>query len=287
MVLLFMASLPANAQTKYAISYDGLKIAYNDVGSGDTTLVFVHGWSCDRTYWSAQVEAFSRHYRTISIDLAGHGESDTDRIAWTMQGFGEDIGSVMDTLRLENVILVGHSAAGYSTLEAARTRPQRVIALIGVDAFRFISKGYFERRFSVRDFGLSAVQMRQDYSRRTEELVRTRFFGPNAKKELVDWVARDMASAPVSVAVPSGTYAFNLYRSDYLQGALADVGSRIPIVAINAAERGQIDSTVVQAVAPRFTVRYMSDVGHFLMMEKPEAFNTLLSQVLNEIKSQQ
>jgi len=203
-----------------------------------------------------------------------------------MQGFGEDIAAVIDTLDLKNVVLIGHSAAGYSILEAARIRPNRVIALVGADAYRFISKGYFDRQSSLRQIAQSANSLKQNFAANIDTLVRTRFFGPNSKKELVDWVAKDMASAPPSVAIPTGTYAFSIYRFDYLRAALTDVGARISIFAINSAERSQIDPTVFQQYAPRFSVTYIPDAGHFVMMEKPEAFNAELTRILKQLGSQ-
>ena len=282
-LLIATISLVAFSQTRYAISYDSVKIAYTDRGKGDIVLVFVHGWSCDRTYWSTQVEAFAASCRVIALDLAGHGESGSNRTWWSIQGFGEDIAAVIDTLDLKNVVLVGHSAAGYSILEAARIRPNRVIALVGADAYRFISKGYFDRKFSVKEIERSAVPLKQDFAGNIEQLVRTQFFGPNAKKELVDSVARDMASAPPAIAIPTGTYAFYIYRNDYLQAALTKVGASLPIFAINSGEKSQIDPKVFQEYAPRFNVSYIPDVGHFLMMEKPEAFNAELARILKEI----
>ena len=46
-------------------------------GQGTPALVFVHGWSCDRSYWAGQLEAFSRDFTVVAPDLGGHGESDS------------------------------------------------------------------------------------------------------------------------------------------------------------------------------------------------------------------
>ena len=56
-------------------SEDGVVIYYDVRGSGERTLVFVHCWSCDRSYWQRQVEEFTDVYRVVTIDLAGHGQS--------------------------------------------------------------------------------------------------------------------------------------------------------------------------------------------------------------------
>jgi pimeloyl-ACP methyl ester carboxylesterase len=270
-----------NHRTIFINSYDNVKIACTDVGRGDTTLVFIHGWSCDRTYWNEQVNTFASSYRVVSVDLAGHGESGQNRSWWSIQGFGEDIVAVIDSLQLHNVVLIGHSAGGFSCLEAANLRKEVVIGIVGVDAFRFIDIGYFDRKYTVKEIEKNAAAMKNDFSGTIETLVRKRFFGPNANKQLVEWVAKDMASAPQNIAILTGGYAYFIYRSDYLQAALQDIGMRIPIIAINA-ESSKINETVFQRYAPKFSVSYISDVGHFLMMEKPGVFNNELRKYLRK-----
>ena len=44
--------------TDDAISPDGIRIRFDVDGSGSRANVFVHGWSCDRTYWAPQMRAF-------------------------------------------------------------------------------------------------------------------------------------------------------------------------------------------------------------------------------------
>ncbi|HET6360716.1 MAG TPA: hypothetical protein VFH11_01505 [Gemmatimonadota bacterium] len=57
----------ANEMTQFTTSPDGIPIAYEKRGEGAPTLVFVHGWSCDRTYWAGQLEPLSRDYRVVAI----------------------------------------------------------------------------------------------------------------------------------------------------------------------------------------------------------------------------
>jgi hypothetical protein len=49
------STLPQNGQNRYATSSDGEHISYTVYGTGDTALLFVHGWSCDSRYWREQV----------------------------------------------------------------------------------------------------------------------------------------------------------------------------------------------------------------------------------------
>nr|PMI20402.1 hypothetical protein BCU50_17705 [Vibrio sp. 10N.286.46.E10] len=58
-----------------AISHDGEQIAYGKSGSGDTALIFIHGWSLDSRLWRNQMSEFSEQHQVITMDLAGHGNS--------------------------------------------------------------------------------------------------------------------------------------------------------------------------------------------------------------------
>ncbi len=81
-----------------AFSKDGTPISYEIFGKGEPTLLFVHGWSCDARYWRAQVPVFSKKYRVVVLDLAGHGHSGMSRIKYTMGSFGEDVRAVTESM---------------------------------------------------------------------------------------------------------------------------------------------------------------------------------------------
>lgn len=71
-----------------AYSADGTTISYEVYGKGDPTLIFVHGWSCDSRYWRAQIPEFSKKYRVVVLDLAGHGHSGVSRKNYSTSAFG-------------------------------------------------------------------------------------------------------------------------------------------------------------------------------------------------------
>ena len=54
-----------------AASVDGLNIYSTSTGSGNATVVLVHGWTCDTSSWDAQVPVLSKRYRVIALDLPG------------------------------------------------------------------------------------------------------------------------------------------------------------------------------------------------------------------------
>src|SRR5262249_39087570 len=96
----------------FARSGDGVPVAYDVRGRGSTALVFVHGWCCDRFHWRNQVDAFAPDYRVVAIDLGGHGASGANRKTWDVAALAGDVEAVLRALRLDRVILVGHSMGG-------------------------------------------------------------------------------------------------------------------------------------------------------------------------------
>lgn len=247
---------------------DGIPIAYETRGAGAPALVFVHGWSCDRSYWSNQLEPFSRDHRVVVIDLAGHGESGLGREAWTIPSFGGDVASVVEKLDLDSVVLVGHSMGGDVIVEAARRLPGRVVGLVWVDTYKRL--GAPRTPEQVEAF---AAPFRASFVETTRTFVRS-LFPPTADPALAERVANDMASAPPHVAVPALESAFGFDRE--IPGALQELG--LPVVAINP-ETPPTDVASMERHGVK--VLLMPGVGHFLQMEDPPRFNALLREALD------
>ena len=93
-----------------AASVDGIPIHSTVHGKGPKTIVFVHGWTCDETSWDAQVPAFEKEYRVITLDLPGHGKSGSPKTgALTMDMFAKAIEAVRVEAGAGKIVLVGHS----------------------------------------------------------------------------------------------------------------------------------------------------------------------------------
>jgi pimeloyl-ACP methyl ester carboxylesterase len=250
-----------------AISSDGVPIRYEAQGHGDSTLVFVHGWACDRTYWKEQIPFFSERYRVVTLDLAGHGESGRERSGWTIPAFGQDVVAVLEALDLKQAVLIGHSMGGSIVVEAARTAPGRVAAVIGVDTYQNVGWSFSDDQIDV-----FLAPMREHFTLATADFVRQMFL-PESDSLLRERVAADMSSAPPEISVAC---LENFFRYD-LKGALSDLD--VPIGAVNTAKY-PTDLEALRAAVPQFQLEIIDGVGHFLMQENPEEFNQILNALL-------
>ena len=123
---------------KSTSSQEGLRIVYEVFGAGELALVFVHGWTCNRTHWEGQVSEYAGQYRVIVLDLIGHGKSDLGRETYSMPSFATDVVAVLDAESVERCVLIGHSMGGMVILHAARMLGNRVQGVVGADTFKFL-----------------------------------------------------------------------------------------------------------------------------------------------------
>jgi len=253
-------------------SPDGVAIAYSMTGAGDVTVVFVHGWSCDRSYWDEQIAAVSARYRVVRIDLAGHGESGLGRQQYTMRAFGKDVAAVIDALDLKPVVLVGHSMGGTVAVEAARIVPDRIIGLIGIDTLRRPTFGLNDEQ--IQGF---LAPFHADFAQQTDTFVRN-MFPADADSALVARIAGDMAAAPPAVAISAMA---ELLGND-LSPALAELD--VPIRCLDA-DRWPADLAAWAEYTGGYEIEVMPEVGHFLMLEQPAEFNRRLLTIIDAIVS--
>lgn len=247
-------------------SADGVPIHYRVEGTGSPALVFVHGWSCDGTYWEDQMTQFATSHRVVAIDLGGHGRSGTGREAWTMEAYGADVVAVLAELRIENAVLVGHSMGGPVIVEAALAAPNRVRGLVGVDNFQFLKWNVTKEQI---DGWLTGY--RADFAGTTEGWVRS-MFAEDADAALVDRVAKDMAASPPEVGIGAleNTLLWWLERGEERIRKLS-----VPLRCINS-DKNPTDTTALAAAVPGYHLDLMPGRGHFVMLEDPATFNALL-----------
>src|SRR4249919_938427 len=98
---------------------DGVKLFYADAGAGDPPFVFVHGWTCDHSYFAPQFEHFRPAHRVLALDLRGHGESDAPDQDYTIGAFADDVAALCMQADVVRPVVVGHSMGGAVVLELA------------------------------------------------------------------------------------------------------------------------------------------------------------------------
>ncbi|PLS22628.1 alpha/beta fold hydrolase [Neptunicoccus cionae] len=106
------------------------RCAVKVTGTGETALVFLHGYGCDSSMWRKVAPAFESRFKVITYDLMGYGQSAIehyDRARYsTLDGHAEDLIDILDELDLSDVIAVGHSVSAMTVALAANRRPDLI-----------------------------------------------------------------------------------------------------------------------------------------------------------------
>jgi non-heme chloroperoxidase len=98
----------------YITTQDGVQLYYKDWGPRNgPVVVFSHGWPLSSDSWESQmIFLASRGYRVVAHDRRGHGRSSQPWEGNDMDHYADDLATVIDTLDLKNVTLVGFSTGG-------------------------------------------------------------------------------------------------------------------------------------------------------------------------------
>lgn len=269
---LLLAATAVGAGTPGIVpSADGTPIAYEVHGSGEPTLILVHGWSCDARYWREQLAHFAARQRVVTVDLAGHGHSGAGRKDYTMRSFGEDVRAVADAVSGDQLILVGHSMGRLVIAEAARLLPGRVLGLISVDSLHNLDFPVTEQHAAEMLAPLEA-----DFPTACRQFAAA-MIRPDTDAELAEWIQADMAAAPKEVAVS----AMREHMAQWITGAGPAVFEELPLPVLGVcADRWPVDAEANRRHMHSFEAIVLEGTDHFLMLGAAEEFNRAFEEAI-------
>lgn len=259
---------------KLNIENQGVMINYDDYGKGDTTLLFVHGWAIDKSYWASQIDYFSKKYRVIAVDLPGFGKSGNNRNIWTVEEYGKDISEILKQLDLKNVILIGHSMSGNIVVEAALTNPERVIGVIGIDNFKNV--GYVPTPQNQKDDAAWFNNAKQNFKPFVTDYINKALLLETTDSLIRKRVVDDMTSPDPKIAIE-----------------ILELGEKYPIdeklvalkktVYLINSDNTPTDTAGFVENKLNYRLFNLHGTAHYPMIEKPNEFNQLLEEVIEEI----
>ena len=252
-----------------AASVDGMTIHSSSAGSGPT-LVFVHGWTCDASSWDGQVPAFAKDHRVITLDLPGHGRSQSPADGkLSMDVFARAVEAVRAEAGAERIVLVGHSMGAPVIRQYAHLYPERVAGLVAVDGPLDL------RAFGDLPPGFPPPMTGPEGRAAREGMIRSMFIA-ETPAPLQEKVLKMMLGAPEATAVG----AMNAMFDPAIRWT--DI-TRTPALTVYAGTAQVPDAAKTKELYPNHEATQVAGTGHFLMMEKPAEFNRLLTAFLDKI----
>jgi pimeloyl-ACP methyl ester carboxylesterase len=255
-----------------AATVDGLKIHSAMTGKGTNAIVFVHGWTCDASSWVSQVPEFSKKYKVVMLDLPGHGKSKAPKDGkFSMDLFARAVEAVRAEAKADKIVLVGHSMGTPVIRQYARLYPQHVAGLVIVDGLVYIPPDGGPGRGGAPD---PAAMSGAEGLKAREAMIKT-MFTPATPQPLQQHILKMMLAAPEATATGAmlATFDRSIWKDDVMD---------VPVIGIYAEKSALGNVEYSKKIFPRFEYAEIAGTGHFVMMEKPEEFNRLLTAFLQK-----
>ena len=128
-----MTAGDAGPRTRF-VERGGVRLHALDWGGDGPPLVFLPGMGQSAHVFREIAADFASDHRVVAISARGHGESDTPENGYTVGGFAADLDAALRELRIGRAVLAAHSAAGAWATRFAADHPDRVRAMIYLDA---------------------------------------------------------------------------------------------------------------------------------------------------------
>ncbi len=105
------------------IEYKNRRINYR-ISSNGPCIVLLHGFLESLCIWDEFVNELSKDFKVLTIDLPGHGKTENFSEVHTMEFMAETVKAVLEHLKIEKCVLIGHSMGGYVSLAFAEKYPE-------------------------------------------------------------------------------------------------------------------------------------------------------------------
>jgi pimeloyl-ACP methyl ester carboxylesterase len=105
------------------ITFNDKSVNYRIQGHGKC-LVLLHGFLESLKIWDDFASELSQEFKVLAIDLPGHGKSEILTDVHTMEMMADVVKSVLEHLKIQECVMIGHSMGGYVTLEFASKYPE-------------------------------------------------------------------------------------------------------------------------------------------------------------------
>jgi non-heme chloroperoxidase len=116
------------------VNVNGIRLHYLDWGGEGPVLLFLAGMTCSAYIFKSFAPRFADKFHVLALDRRGHGDSDYPETGYDPDTLTEDLRQFLDALKIDQVILVGHSMARVELSRFAVLYPERLLKLVFLDA---------------------------------------------------------------------------------------------------------------------------------------------------------
>jgi len=272
--LISFLTLNAQIMKQTKIKINGEDLYYLDSEQGDTTLLFIHGAFINKEYWLNQLSYFAPKYRSVALDLAGHGNSTNNRSEWTVRNYGQDISEFMQKLSLKNVIVIGHSFGADVMLEAVDINPMPIIGIIEIDQLKNVGV-----QLPQENIDQLLNSLKADFAATCEYYARQALITEKTDTKLTSRLMKDFKGMNPKVGIPLLQNNFNYAQRE--TELLEMLELKLHLVHVDYTPTNE--ESLTKYLGNNYELHKINGSCHYPMLENPDKFNTLLMEIFLEI----
>lgn len=261
---------------------DGLTLHVEIDGEG-LPLLLLHGFTGSAETWRPLVSRMRRRWRTVAVDLPGHGRSSSprDSARYALPRLADDLSHALDALSIDRAAVLGYSLGGRAALHFSVRHPRRVSSLVLESASMGIADPLERRARAASDAELAAFIEREGI-----DAFVTRW------ERLPLWDSQAALPADTRAALRAQRLRNTPYGlANSLRGAGAGATGALTdelrtIEAPTLLIAGALDGKYVAAAKhmggaiPGARVKIVENAGHAVHLERPEEFGGLVGEFL-------
>ena len=245
------------------------RLFYTEKGEGQHVMV-LHGWTCDSHDWSWQLPELESKYRTVAVDLRGHGRSEVMPSGhYNPADYVADIESLILThYPGHKFTLIGHSMGGQIAARLAAKRPDLVNAVVSIDG----SMGFPDKQAALFQKAVDDLLESDPYV--TGPALFELFYDKSTLPAFKRWHARRLQGVPLHVVRESfgplflgaGQVGIGKASEDFCRSLT------VPVYHLcrNATQAGLMRTWFSH---PKSKVDYWSQAGHWIMQDRSDDVN--------------
>ncbi len=256
---------------------NGTSIHYEITGSGKT-IILTHGLGGNSQRWETLVPALSRHYRVLTWDVRGHGQSDKPEGDYSAKLFASDLAALLKKEQIRSAFVLGHSMGGIIALRFVLDFPELCSALIVSSSTAEVNtqatKYFQDLAATVMEKGMDAIPTNPE-----------RNFSRSFIEKNPEAVAEFLKNRPVN---DPGCYARSVLAiSDYnYNKELANIHCpTLIMVGDQDVQANPGGSVKMSRLIPGSKLVIFKDCGHASYTEQPELFTRTVLDFLAGVSS--
>ncbi|MBE6160534.1 MAG: alpha/beta hydrolase [Lactobacillales bacterium] len=211
-------------------NYQDIKINYIRYGKGKDTIVLLHGWGQNIEMMKMVADPFESDYDIVIIDLPGHGNSEEPKTVYSLYDFVDCVKQLLDSLKIKNPILIGHSFGGKISLLYASMYDVKKLILFGSPFKREIQKLSLKTKMLKTAKKIPGINKLEGFAKKHIGSTDYKNASPLMRQILVEHVNLDITEEVKKIKCPTlilwGTLddAVPLERAYELENLISDAG---------------------------------------------------------------